>query len=255
MGDLSGKAVLITGAGSGIGAVSAKLIARRGASVVLSGIPYEAVAARAEELEATGGHVEAVRCDVTREIEVEAAVARCVARFGRLDAVVANAGIQRHNTDRDLYKLDESEWELTQDVNLRGVMRTAKHGIAQMMAQGDGGSVVIISSITAVSGTSANVSYTTAKAALLGFNRHLAVHYAQHGIRSNAILPGALEQTPDWSDHPNPDRRRAAMEAAIPLGRLGRPEDIAPWVAFLVSDESSYATGAQFCVDGGITIR
>ena len=255
MSALGGKVVLITGAGTGIGAASAKLMAQRGASVVLSGIPFAPVAAGAEVIRSEGGRADAIQCDVTSDDEVRAAVARAVERFGRLDAVVANAGIQRHNTDRDLFRLDENEWELTQDVNLRGVMRAAKHGIAQMMGQGGGGSIVIISSITAVSGGSANVSYSTAKAGLLGFNRHLAVHYAKHGIRSNAILPGALEQTPDWSEHPNPDGRRKAMEAAIPLGRLGSPEDIAPWVSFLVSDESAYATGAQFVVDGGITVR
>lgn len=254
MGALKGKVVLVTGAGSGIGAASSRLLAQRGASVGLSGIPVDTVRNIARGIEKEGGACEAIECNVTKDSDVQAAVQRCVDRFGRLDAVVANAGIQRHNTDRDVHQLDEAEWEITQDVNLRGVMRVTKHGIKQMMAQGEGGSVVIISSITAVSGGSANVSYTTAKAALLGFNRHLAVHYAKHGIRSNAVLPGALEKTPDWAEHPNPDGRRSRLEGTIPLGRLGQPEDIAPWVALLVSDESSYATGAEFVVDGGITV-
>ena len=95
----------------------------------------------------------------------------------------------------------------------------------------------------------------TAKAALLGLNRHIAVHYGKHGIRCNAVLPGALQRTPDWDEHPNPQARKAAMEAAIPLGRLGTPEDIAPFIALLASDAAAYANGAQFVIDGGITIR
>ena len=124
-----------------------------------------------------------------------------------------------------------------------------------MLRQGDGGSIVIVSSITALVGTSANVSYMTGKAGLLSLNRHIAVHYAKHGIRCNAVCPGALEQTPDWGDHPDQDGRRQAMEAAVPLGRLGTSEDIAPFIAMLASDDASYATGAHFVIDGGVTIR
>lgn len=252
---LEGKVVLITGGGTGIGAASARYMATRGARVVVAGIPPESLAAVADDICHQGGQCTAVPTDVTVEVDVLEAVKRTVQTYGRLDVVVANAGIQRHQTDVDLFNMEESEWERTQDVNLRGVFRTCKHALAQMITQGDGGAVVIISSITAISGGSANVSYMTAKSGLLGLNRHIAVHYAKYGIRSNAICPGALEQTPDWSDHPNPDGRKTAMEHAIPLGRLGSAEDIAPFVAFLSSDDASYATGAQFVVDGGITIR
>ncbi|MFP6594085.1 MAG: SDR family oxidoreductase, partial [Dehalococcoidia bacterium] len=164
------------------------------------------------------------------------------------------AGIQRHNTDVNLFEMEEEELERTQDVNLRGVFRTCKHGLAQMIKQGDGGSIVIISSITAIIGRTPNVSYMTAKTALLGLNRHIAVHYGDKGIRSNAICPGALERTPDWDDFPDPDGRREMMLASTPLGRLGTPEDIAPWVAFLASDDAGFATGGTYVVDGGITI-
>ncbi|MBT6273331.1 MAG: SDR family oxidoreductase [Chromatiales bacterium] len=243
------KVVLITGGGSGIGAESARYLTARGARVAIAGIEMDGVHRVAEEV---GGL--ALKMDVRKEESVAAGVKLATEHFGRLDAVVANAGIQRHNTDRDLFRLSEEEWQLTQDVNLAGVMRTCKAALGQMIDQGDGGAVVIMSSITGVHGLSANVSYSTAKAGLLGLNRHIAVHYAKHGIRCNAILPGALTQTPDWNDHPNPERRKEAMEAAIPLGRLGTPSDIAPWVAFLVSDDSSFATGGSFLVDGGLTI-
>ncbi|MCH8818047.1 MAG: SDR family oxidoreductase [Chloroflexi bacterium] len=251
---LDGKVALITGAGSGIGAASARYMANIGAAVTLAGIPAQGVEEVAAEIAAGGSRTLAVPTDVTVESDVRAAVERTVEVFGRLDVIVANAGIQRHNTDVNLFEMDEEEWERTQDVNLRGVFRTCKHGLAQMIRQGGGGSVVIVSSITALNGRTPNVSYMTAKSALLGLNRHIAVHYAKHGIRSNAVCPGALERTPDWDDHPDPDGRRETMESAIPLGRLGTPEDIAPWIAFLASDDAGYATGGHYVVDGGMTI-
>jgi NAD(P)-dependent dehydrogenase (short-subunit alcohol dehydrogenase family) len=251
---LDGKVVLITGAGSGIGAASARYMAKLGASVTLAGIPVEGVEEVAAELAGRGAKALAIPVDVTVDDQVKEAISRTVQVFGRLDVVVANAGIQRHNTDVNLFEMEEDEWELTQDVNLRGVVRTCKHGLAQMIKQGDGGAIVIVSSITALQGRSANVSYMTAKTGLLGLNRHIAVNYGDRGIRSNAVCPGALERTPDWGDHPDPDGRREAMLSSTPLGRLGTPGDIAPWIAFLASDDAGFATGGSYVVDGGITI-
>lgn len=251
---LDGKVALITGAGSGIGAASARYMAELGASVTLAGIPAEGVEEVAAELAGRGGKTFAIPVDVTKDAEVKTAVARTVEVFGKLDIVVANAGIQRHNTDVNLFEMEEEEWERTQDVNLRGVFRTVKHGLARMIEQGNGGSVVIVSSITAIQGRTPNVSYMTAKTGLLGLNRHIAVHYGDKGIRSNAVCPGALERTPDWGEHPDPEGRRESMMAVTPLGRLGTPEDIAPWIAFLASDDAGFATGGAYVVDGGITI-
>lgn len=252
--DLTNKVALITGGGSGIGAASARTMAAGGAAVALAGIPAEGVEAVAAEITAAGGRALALETDVTKESDIETAIARTGDAFGRLDAVIANAGVQRHKTDVNLFEMTEAEWERTQDVNLRGVFRTCKHGLARMIEQGEGGSIVIVSSITALNGRTPNVSYMTAKSGLLGLNRHIAVHYAKHGIRCNAVCPGALEQTPDWDDHPDPDGREEAMVAGTPLGRLGTAEDIAPWIAFLVSDGAGFATGGTFVVDGGITI-
>jgi NAD(P)-dependent dehydrogenase (short-subunit alcohol dehydrogenase family) len=251
---LSQKVILITGAGTGIGAASAHYASARGAKLVLAGLPGAATEQVAADIRAAGGEALGLCTDVRDESAVEQAVSMAVETFGSLDGVVANAGIQRHNTDRDLFELSEQEWALTEDVNSRGVFRTCKHALAQMMKQPTGGALVIVSSITALSGSSANVAYLTAKSGLLGLNRHIAVHYARHGIRCNAISPGALEQTPDWADHPNPEARKTALEKSIPLGRLGTANDIAPWVAFLLSDDASYATGANFVIDGGITV-
>ena len=252
--ELAGKTTLITGGGSGIGAETARYMAARGAAVALAGIPSVGLETVAFEITEAGGQALSIETDVAIEGDIAAAIAATIEAFGSLNAVIANAGVQRHQTDVDLFSMTEDEWEQTQDVNLRGVFRTCKHGLARMIDQRDGGSIVIVSSITALNGRTPNVSYMTAKSALLGLNRHIAVHYAKHGIRCNAVCPGALEQTPDWGDHPDPDSREQAMVASTPLGRLGTPEDIAPWIAFLISDEASFATGGTFVVDGGITI-
>ena len=253
-GKLEGKVALITGAGSGIGAATARLMSAQGASVALAGIPGDALQKVAEGIESSGGSAIAVPTDVADSAQVQAAVQAAVSRFGRLDIAVASAGIQMHNEDRDLHKIDEAVWDRTHNVNYRGVMLTCKHALAQMIEQGDGGSIVIISSITALSGTSANVSYMSGKTGLLGLNRQIAVHYAKHGIRCNAVLPGALEKTPNHDRHPDAAGREKTLTQKIPLGRLGTPEDIAPMVAFLCSPEASYATGGQFVVDGGVTV-
>jgi NAD(P)-dependent dehydrogenase (short-subunit alcohol dehydrogenase family) len=251
---LDDKVVLITGAGSGIGAAAARLMAKQGAAVTLAGIPSADVRDVAAEIAAGGGRALAVTADVRSENDLDAAIRLTIETFGKLNIIVANAGVQRHKTDVDFHEMDEAEWELTQDVNLRGVVRTCKLGLAQMIEQGSGGSVIIISSVTALNGRTPNVSYMTAKTGLLGLNRHIAVHYAKHGVRCNAVCPGALEQTPDWDQHPDPEGRRKAMEAGIPLGRLASPEDIAPWIAFLASDAAGYTTGSVHVVDGGLTV-
>jgi NAD(P)-dependent dehydrogenase (short-subunit alcohol dehydrogenase family) len=252
--NLQDKVAFITGAGSGIGAATARVMCTAGAKVMLAGIPAGDCDARASELRGKGFHAVSTGCDVTDEASVKAAIDLTVQQFGQLDVVVANAGIQRHNTDRDVFSMSEDEWDRTQDVNLRGVFRTCKHALAHMLEQDSGGAFVIVSSITALTGMSPNVSYSTTKAALLGFNRHLAVHYAKRGIRANAVCPGALAQTPDWDEHPDPQGRQAAMEANIPMARLGTADDVAPTIAFLASDASAYTTGGVFVVDGGLTV-
>jgi NAD(P)-dependent dehydrogenase (short-subunit alcohol dehydrogenase family) len=249
---LEGKVALITGGGSGIGAASARHMAGEGARVAVAGVPEAGVRAVADELTSGGHEALAVTADVRDEAQIETAVAATVERFGRLDIVVASAAVQLHDRDHTLHELDVAVWDETQAVNFRGVMLTCKHALAQMVGQGDGGGLVIIASVTALDGGSSNVSYLTGKHGLLGLNRHIGIHYAEHGIRCNALCPGALERTPNHDIHPDPDGRAERLTGAVPLGRPGTPEEIAPWVTFLASDEAGYATGAHFVVDGGL---
>lgn len=251
---LAGKVALITGAGSGIGAATARLLASEGAKVACVGVPVTGVQSIAEDLVAAGYAALAIPADVADSQQVAAAVAQTVAAFGRLDLIVANAGIQLHTEDLNLHELPEAVWDRTHDVNYRGVYLTCKHGLAHLVKQGEGGAIVIVSSVTALNGRSVNPAYMSGKHGLIGLTRYIAVHYAQYGIRCNAVCPGALERTPNHDIHPNPIGREQMIQDRAPLGRLGRPEEIAPMIAFLCSDDASYATGASFVVDGGLSV-
>lgn len=248
------KVALITGAGTGIGAATARGMAAEGARVVVTGIPAETVQQVASELMADGHEAMAIPTDVADAAQVESAVAQTVARFGRLDVLVPNAGIQLHTQDVNLHELPEEVWDRTHNVNYRGVYLTCKAGLAQFMRQGDGGVIVIVASVTALSGRSGNPAYMSGKHGLVGLARYIAVHYGKHGIRCNAVSPGALERTPNHDVHPDAAGRAERFSALIPLGRLGKPEDIAPFITFLATPEASYANGANFVIDGGFSV-
>ncbi len=252
--DLTGHVTLITGAGSGIGAATARRLARSGAAVALVGRTREPLERLAAEITAQGGRALALVADVAQPDQVATAVEQTVAAFGRLDSLVANAAIQLHGQDVPVHDLPEEVWERTQAVNLRGVYLTCKYGLRQLLRQGQGGAIVIVSSVTALAAVAPhNPAYTASKGALVAFGRAIAVQYAPHGIRCNIVCPGALEAPPDRELLADPVARAERLRPRIPLGRLGRFEEIAPFIALLVSPEASYATGAVFVIDGGLT--
>lgn len=250
----AGTVALITGAGSGIGAATARLMASEGGAVSLMGRTARTVEAVTREIRDAGGRALAVPGDVSRESDVEGAVQKTVAELGRLDILVSNAGIQLHKRDLPIHEQALDAWEETQAINLRGAFLCCRAAVRQMLSQGGGGSLVIVGSITAVAAAAPqNPAYTASKGGLHALARALAVQYGPQGIRCNVVCPGALVQPPD-SEEIDLAARERRIVSKIPLGRLGRFEEIAPMVAFLASSEAGYATGGVFVVDGGRTI-
>jgi len=189
----------------------------------------------------------------TVEGELEAAVGDAASAFGGLDVVVACAGIQLHGADARAGELELAVWERTLRVNLTGTFLTCKHGIRALLAGGAGGSVVCVSSPTALAGVAPTYdAYSASKAGVLGLVKALAADYARDGVRVNAVVPGFVE-TPMVGPVTADEQWRANVLSTIPLGRAGTADEVAALIAFVASDECAYATGAAFVLDGGMT--
>lgn len=246
---LEGKVAIITGAAQGIGKATALRFARQGAKVVLADINHETGQAVADEIISEGKDAHFVRCDVASQTDVDSVVEQAVDRFGTVDVLVNNAAMAIYKL---LHEYDQAEWDQVIAVNLRSLYLTSRRCIPIMTEHG-GGSIVHIASAHARVTAPGNTPYVATKGAVVSLTRAMALECAPHGIRVNCILPGAIA-TPmlmeNWGDVPEDQH---PLVPRIPLGRVGQPDEIARVVQFLASDESSYMTGSDVLVDGGIT--
>ena len=251
-GRIAGKRAIITGAGNGIGRAAAMRFAREGARVGVIDIKRGAVDQVVSEIAASGGEAMPLIADVTDEDQVARAVDQAVTRWGGLDIVVANAGIELVGEDARAHELTKEVWDRTIAVNLTGVFLACKYGIRALLASG-GGSVICTASPTGLFGSAPGYSaYSASKAGVYGLARVMANDYARLGIRVNAVIPG-FTNTPMTKYFMENDEEREGLLHTIPLGRPGEPEEVAAVMLFLASDEASYVTGAAWASDGGMT--
>ena len=240
-----GKTAFITGAARGIGRATAIAFAAEGARVVVTDRGEAALQETAEHVKAAGAEVLVITCDVSKPEEIQAAVERAVKTFGRIDCAFNNAGVENKATP--LAEIEIEEWDRILDINLRGTFVCMKHELAQMLKQG-GGVIVNTSSGAGIRGVAGGSAYAASKHAIIGMTKSAALDYAKSNIRVNAILPGNVA-TPMMDRFTGGDIQKAIdLE---PVGRLGKPEEIAEAVLWMCSDLGGFVTGSSIVVDGG----
>ena len=244
------KMALISGGARGMGAVEAKMFVQEGAKVVIGDVLDEDGKQTEAEINEAGGECVFVHLDVTDETAWQDAVAAAVDRFGKLDILVNNAGIARINNVEDT---TSDEWDLVMDINAKGVFLGTKAAIPEIRKAG-GGSIVNISSIAGLTGGRTS-SYAASKGAVRLLTKSSAIQYAGEGIRCNSVHPGVIETPMTTPIMLNTQESRDLNASRHPLGRVGQPEDIAYGVLFLASDESSFMTGSELVIDGGLTAQ
>jgi NAD(P)-dependent dehydrogenase (short-subunit alcohol dehydrogenase family) len=247
----TGKVAFVTGAGSGIGRATALAFSREGASVTVADVSEQGSQETARLIEEKGGQALAVKCDVTRTEDVKAALEKTIEAYGRLDCAFNNAGVEQRNAA--IAEFEEEEWDRILDVNLRGVFLCMKHEIPLLLKQG-GGAIVNTSSGAGVIGIKGGAAYAASKHGVIGLTKSAALDYAAQNIRVNVVAPGYIAT-------PMMDRFTGGtaegwgkVVSEEPIGRAGKPEEIADAVIWLCSDAASFVVGHALVVDGGQTV-
>ncbi|MBZ0280322.1 MAG: glucose 1-dehydrogenase [Anaerolineae bacterium] len=248
---LKDKVALITGAGNGIGRETALLFAQEGAAVVVADVVDAAGEKTAADIKAAGGQAVYVHADVSKTADSENMVQVAEKTFGKLNVLFNNAGIM-HGDDDNAVTTEEAIWDLTMAINLKGVFFGCKYGIPALKRAG-GGSIINTASFVALLGAATpQIAYTASKGGVLAMTRELAVIHARENIRVNALCPGPL-RTELLMNFLNTEEKKQRRLVHVPMGRFGEAKEIAYAALYLASDESSYVTGTEFLVDGGIT--
>ena len=246
---MRGKSVVVSGAALGIGRATARKFAEEGASLVIQDIQEVPLLACRDELRQGGAPVEAVVGDIAQDKDCQAMIRAAVEAFGRVDVVVANAGIIELG---DALESTAASWDKVMAIDGRGMFLTCKYAIAAMLETG-GGSIVCLSSISGLAGQKRQATYGPAKFVATGLVKHLAIEWANRGIRVNGVAPGTIktERVKRFADEPGGSEYVEAVRKGHPMGRLGEPEEVANAILFLASEEASFITGAVLPVDGG----
>lgn len=248
---LSGKVAIVTGSARGLGAAMVRGLAEQGAQVIVCDLNLELAQKTAAQIQTAGGRAAATFVDITAQQSCEDLIQFAVVQFGKVDILVNNAGI---DIIKPAVQLTETEWDAILNVDLKGQFLCAQAAANQMIQQGAGGSIINISSIAATSGIRNLAAYSAAKGGINQLTRVLALEWAEHQIRVNAIAPGYFENIMQGASQEHDDpQKQAQILTFTPMRRRGKPEELVGAVVFLASNASSYVTGAVLAVDGGYT--